>query len=401
MKIIFYSMLAIMCATSGFAAEDHELLSLSMALKKSTANEFNQSVVSNGWRSPFIPSKWYLDHKSASGSQNENVQARVFGQNLAQQLDAWSDELQMDRSVVSCLAISSNLLDLADWIASTSGYGNYLLAARCQDVATVGIGRALVDLDSSLDVISNLVARLDAPWHSAGARAGVLNIEAGTNIFALGSTEASLNDVWNNGQVLLLKHSSPEMKAVFNGEHKAGFDALAQVIRRRGVKSIETPLFMQNLDFFKDDRFVAQGRPSTLIRKWNAKWHGKFVMGLQSLNASKIKALLIFREHVGSFPARPQFTAEQQAAVQAERSTAKEKGIEIVPFESAFSSPGEAAFAQAWKQYATEETRNLDGLAWTTYKEITSGEFADEDTRETRETALLKMTHDQGHTCPK
>ena len=283
---------------------------------------------------------------------------------------------------------------MADWLAATPGYGNFMLAARCQDIATIGIGRVLIDLDRSFREASNLVARLSAPWQSATARAAVLNEEARTTIFPLNATDASVNDVWQNGQALLIKYSSAGAQAAFEGKKQEKFDALAQIVKMRGVAPVESPLFITNLDFFKDDPLVAHGQSVTLLQKWDAKWHGKLVLGLESQNTQKLKALLTFRQHVGVFPERPQFSAEQQAAAKTEIEAANKRGLKIVPFEAVFSSPGEAAFAQAWERYTTVETRNLDGTAWQAYKEITSSEFVDEDTKEKRFEAQMTETLD-------
>lgn len=390
--LLIITLIAKMCIAS--PSDENDLSKLSEALGQFSLHGFNQAAVSNGWQAPFIPSQWYLERESVPDHKKRSTQARVFGKDIAQRLDAWAAELASISDTPRNLAVSTDLLDMADWLAATPGYGNYLLAARCQDIATIGMGRALVDLDIPLQAASNLVFRLSAPWESATARAAVLNEEARTNLFSLSATDASLNEVWQNGQALLIKYSSAGAQAAFEGRNQEGFDALAQIVKMHGVKPVESPIFMQNLDFFKDDPLGTRGQPVTLLQKWDAKWHGKLVMGLESQNTQKLKALLVFRQHVGTFPARPQFSAEQQAATKAEIEAASKRGLKIVPFEAAFSSPGEAAFAQAWQRYATAETRNLDGAAWQAYKEITSGEFVDEDTKATRFEAQMTATPD-------
>lgn len=390
-KAIPALLIIVFSANLSTAASNQDALSeLSDALSKMPLHAFNQTADSKRWRAPSIPSKWHLEKEASPDERNRDSQARAFGENLIKHLEIWADELVSERSNDRNLAISTDLLDLADWLAVSPGYGNYLLAARCQDIASVGIGRLLVDLTYPLSVVSALVDRLDSPWQTPEARAGVLNVEARTNLFPPTLTEASLNDLWQNGQMLLIKYSSPGSQAAFEGKEQEGFDALAQIVKKHGVKPVETPLFMRNLDFFKDDPLGAQGRPVTMSRKWDAKWHGKLVVGLESQNKRKLKALLTFRQSVGNFPDSPQVTDEQKAAAKAEIETASKRGLKIVPFQAAFSSPGEAAFAQAWQRYATKDTRNLDAMAWQAYKEITSGEFVDEDTREKR--LFVQMT---------
>jgi hypothetical protein len=348
---------------------------LSTELGRSSLHGFNQAVVSNGWKAPFIPSQWYVGLEALPEAKIRCEKARAFGQDIARCLDAWANHLAYESNTVHNLEMTTDLLDLADWVASMPGYGNFQLASRSQDIASVGICRMIADLGGPFLSVSNLFARLDAPWRSPKARAAILNLEARTRLFPINATDKELNAVWENGEKLVLKHSSPAAKAAFEGKDIP----------------VETPEVMEHLDFFKDD--PVSSRRNTLLRSWDMKSHYRLVIEVESRNKKRLQNLLTFRQKVGCFPERPQFnrTPEQEAKDKLVDDLLTKGGNKITPFEKMYSSPGEAAFVLAWKRYETKDTPYVGHSAWNAYKDITSCAFYDEDTQQLRFESEVKV----------
>jgi len=374
---VLFTLLAALSCSAG--TRDSELSKLSAELGSSSLHGFNQAVVANGWKPPFIPSQWYVCREALPEAKIQGEQARAFGKDLARCLDAWATHLAYESNTVHNLEMTTDLLDLADWVASVSGYGNFQLASRSQDIASVGICRMITDLDSPLVTVSNLFVRLDASWRSPKARATILNLEARTQLFPLDATDKALKAVWENGEKLVLKHRSPATAAAFDAK----------------VKPVETPDVMTHLDFFKDAPVASIGK--TLLSRWDAKFHHRLVMEGASRNKKRLQDILTFRQKVGCFPERPQFnrTPEQEAKDKMINDLLIKNGAKITPFEKMYSSPGEAAFVLAWKRYETKDTPYVGHSAWNAYKDITSCAFYDEDTQQLRFESEVKVLSDK------
>ena len=370
MKIHFLSVLFYLCMLSLVVAapfnppDQSQVEKMSIQLRQSSPSDFIQAVSSNRWSAPAIWSKWYVDHTGDNNVHDALVRNRVFGRVFVVRVDDWATDM-LDATSEQSVTNSSALLAVADWLASVEGYGNLLLASRCRDIAAVGIGRLVVDLGAPLESVSSLVKRLDAPWTGPVVRADVLNTEAGTNLFnvsgiPVAEAEKRLQDIWRNGQLLRIKYSSPAAKAAFQGQTNAGFEVLSSMVQQKRFQPDETAIFLQKLPFFADDPYSSIPRPVTLLNMWDAKRHEKLVVGFDLQNATKLKALLAFRSVVGAFPAN------------------------------------QDEFKSAWVSHITgsdhrinKEKYHIFASAWQAYKEIKSGEFVDDDTREKRLNAQM------------
>jgi hypothetical protein len=106
-----------------------------------------------------------------------------------------------------------------------------------------------------------------------------------------------------------------------------------------------------------------------------------------------------YRNAIGKFPEKPAFTPEELSKRDQEIADAAKRGVKIVPFENAYSSPRAAAFAQAWDNFlvktygsrgkAPAEIQNRDAPALQAYDEIERGEFFDQDTANTKQYEAL------------
>lgn len=330
------------------------------------------------WETPFIPSKWHLDNVTPPESKLTATESRALGKQLAQALAAVSPKLREILSPDELYRVISDLLDLADWIAATEGYGNMLLEARLLDLASVGAARLVSDLNFDPAKCNRLAARLNNGRFSAEVRRRVLNREVGVEMFPPSDdVQKILNSIWASGSGLRREAKKPEYKEerLRNPSHY--------------IKVIETPVIMANLSFFEDSDTIP--KPGTLLNIWDAKIHNRFITGaFIPQNVKKVQALAEFRNVVGWFPEKPFFSAEQIRRRDQEIAEAAKRGIKIVPFESAFHSLREAAFDQAWRPTVARnpgmslddwnQRLNLSISAVQAYEEVQRGAFCDHDT---------------------
>ncbi len=356
-------------ARANDAAEMDRIHSLDAALQKGGLSELLNVARQHQWQAPCMPSKWSVEHRSGSDEQDKvDLAGREFGRELAVQLVAVAPVLQ-DLTPGDELNQQANLLcDLSDWCASTPGYGNLFLAQRCLDLAAVGLARLTASLDFPLAECETLAARMSPTWMSVEARARTLNYEAGTNLFAVGGTQAEMNNTWSSGGFLMRQNQS---------------SASRLSDQKPGPGFVESPTIMANLDFFENYELNAD--PLTLVRTWDAKRYERIVNGLELQNVNKALALLKFRMVIGSFPEKIEFSQEQIQARDTERAAYAKMGINVGSMYDNMA-PGAAAFLYSWDQRKDKNPRdhNLDARAWQAYSEVKSGQFLDQDTRAER-----------------
>ncbi len=348
-------------------AEMARIGGLDAALQEGGLSDLLSVARQHQWQAPRMPSKWNAEHRQGSDEQRKVDRAsREFGRKLAVQLDAVAPVLQVLVPGDELSRQAHLLCDLSDWCASTPGYGNLFLAQRCLDLAAVGLARLTASLDVPLAKCEKLAARMSPTWMSVEARARTLNDEAGTNLFAVGGTQAEMAKTWGSGSFLMR-------------ERRFGVSRPQGLQPGRGF--IEPPAIKANLDFFERDEPSAE--PLTLVHSWNSKRYERIVNGLELQNVNKALALLKYRSVVGRFPEKPELTEAQLQQREKDIAEYAERGIRIVKFEDAYSSPGEAAFAQAWKQRLDRnpQSHTLYASAWQAYSEVKGGQFLDQDTR--------------------
>ncbi len=342
---------------------------LDAALQKGGLSELLSVARQHQWQAPRMPSKWSVEHRPGSDEQRKvDLAGREFGRKLAVQLDAVAPVLQ-DLAPGDELNRQANLLcDLSDWCASTPGYGNLFLAQRCLDLAAVGLARLVASLDFPLAECEKLAARMSPAWMSVEARARTLNDEAGTNLFAVGGTQAEMEKTWSSGGFLMR-------------EKRSGISRPQGQEPGRGF--IETPTLKANLAFFERDEPSAESL--TLVHSWDAKRYERIVNGLELQNVNKALALLKFRSVIGRFPEKISYTEDQLRAREEMRALHEKLGVEANISNNDHVS-GKAAFLYAWDQRKNKDPKdhNLDARAWQAYNEVKTGQFLDQDTRAER-----------------
>lgn len=380
MKTIFQVLIFTLCVSIAGAQGDAEnelkrIKAMSAALEGGGIAGLIDEAKEQSWKAPHIPSQWHVDHVSKAEQKPVDAAARDLGKRLADRLSELAPKMQQLPVGDLLSEQTESLLDLSDWCAATDGYGNVFLAQRSLDLAAVGVARLAANLDFPAQRIDNLLARMDPKWMSIEANQRVLNQDAGEEIFtALDRDE--MERTYGSGQRLLAEQRNP---GLFAERQKSP----------QQWRLVETPEVKANLGFF-DGVEIGQVRPVTLVNLWDHNWHLGIITGLELQSIKKAKALADFRRALGEFPEKPVFTAEEISVRDREMADAAKRGIEIVPFEEAYSSPRAAAFAQAWDIYlaktygsrgkAPTRLQTLHASALQAYDEVQRGEFFDRDT---------------------
>jgi hypothetical protein len=310
---------------------------------------FNAAALANGWQAPIMPSAWYVTNVSPADQRAYYTAARDLGSALLTAIDAWAPAMRTDGST-DVLSKATALIDLAYWLGTTDGYANLILSQRARDVAATGLTRRVADLNVPLAETAAQLQRMHAPFDEPQPRARVLNFEAGNPLFPddAATSDAALASVWS-GRVASAELNRLPTPALTPND----VNAAAQDMRDFAAVFGITPAAPQPTDvFFRDDPPVS---PQTTRTAWALKQHERLLGSMMPQNVYGLETLMQFREVVGDFPLQP---AVRQSTI---------------------LSPGEEAFANAWRPHIGSATFNLGRPAWAVYDRIQRGQFLDAD----------------------
>ena len=310
-----------------------------------------QAVHSNEFIMPVVRSSWFTTNIVTTWSDQQPVlAARDFGGALFLRIEDWATEMKTAKPAVAPV---NQFMDMADWLMKSPGYGNFFMAKRCHEIAAYGIARTLVDTNCPLDSVTNQFPRFDAGWKTPAGRAKILNDDVGSRLFDVPSGDEKaqqqyLERVWNIGKTMVVKYSTPEMQAAFEGHPPKGMEDVSEMVRRWYLGAYETPFMREHVSFFKDDGKVS-------AKNWNANDHEALIVPYQEPQLPRLKCLAEFRAAIGSFPG------------------------EYVPNEDPATSKQKAAFIQAWtdsrKQKGFPADPDVAVTAWEVYRDILSNAF--------------------------
>ena len=355
--------------------------------------------------SPVILSEWNVKQISDPKCRSYFELGRSFGYSLSMRLEDWAATMQQKKSVQENVEYSRMLLDLSDWITSQKGYGNFLLGNRCLDIACVGLGRAIADLEYPLDEIEQLMLRLDPDWNLPKIRALILNKESGSSVFDLSTNDIKKGNEFLRSHWKKLEFLDTKQKAGKDGINIAEHIESEYAGNKREIEEMKSARkheftdkleawYQEMLYFLSDDAeldsnlefYRVSKAPRTdlytLSNTWDSNQYGKLVYGLNVPNISKVKALLTYRKTVGEFPEKLNYSEEFLKRREESIKRHKERGIVIVPFEDNYETETEAAFDKAWDPYCTNENQFIDNIAAKTYLAIQENRFYDEDTKQ-------------------
>jgi hypothetical protein len=317
---------------------------------------FTAATASNGWQAPIIPSAWYIAHTCPLGQKPSAQAARDLGLALSRAIDVWAPTMRTDAVGEALFAKATTLVDLAYWLGTAEGYGNFILSYRARDVAVIGLGRLVADLNYPLAGPAAQVRRCRVPFETPAARARVLNYEVGAPLFPTAADVSldTLRDVWFKSA---LRRSFADQPLPTPGGPMDGSQTLA-TLRQQRDQVVAMGVDLDHPDpygsFFKDD---PASPPLTTTNEWNRKAHGGVIGQDIPQHLPGVERLVIFRETIGYFPQTP--SARQ----------------------SEILSELEEAFAEAWQPHLLESAPvDIGASAGKTYERIKQGTmFMDQD----------------------
>ncbi len=180
---------------------------------KNNLEVFLQTATNNKWRVPAIYSQWHIENVAEKSTVSEKKTAREFGADLVKRISVWAEDMHSASTSSDNFKESYLFLQLAHWASGSSGYGNSFIAARCQDIAKIGIGRLLLDLEYPIESINGLLGKLEQNWNMPSFRAKVLNQESGAEIFVFKTNDEKeikimLDEIWRYGEALVLREEA-------------------------------------------------------------------------------------------------------------------------------------------------------------------------------------------------
>lgn len=269
---------------------------------------------------------------------------RTFGLKLAHALDKLAGELVGEVAVEDRVAQADLLLDLADWLKSEKSYGNYLLTARCENLAIVPMAYLGADLDFSMERVEVMKKRLMSHAEAREFRKAVLNSEA---------PEPFIGN---------LSGSESEQDRQLQYYWAQGWNRMLTWQKAHGLHALDADRskLPEPLAYFVEERLK---EPFTTVNNWEVNRHSSaLVNGARDMNLRNLESFLKFRKHVDAFPTKPPSWWEPNGRY----------------------SAIEAAFKDAWEPF-----RMTHGVPYQTaaqvYSQVMSGEYMDWESYQIRD----------------
>lgn len=322
-----------------------------------------------GENAPLIYSQWYVDRLAVKNPKKaETEQARrEFGRVVLQSLENMAPSLRSPADARTRQEAATTLLELADWFGEQPGYGNALLFSRLQDLATVPLAYLIADLSYPETNLVAMSERLVDFPEEVKRNARVLNTESPEPIFDVPPTAKSSVGVWKVMEKARIADS------VVNPLERAWYRKVSDIRKwqkehdkQRGLPEgkRDRDAVPEELAFFVDDEYGAKApKPFTTLNQWDGKYHRRLFLGLGGHNIGDVKAFLLFRQKVGSFPTNPPSWWK--------------------PGDGVFPTPTKAAFDEAWTPFRSEYA-GQDAPAARVYDAVQGNSFYDKDTRKAK-----------------
>ena len=380
MKNILTTIIYAFVATSFVIADDWVYYPGQFSVELSAFSQnFNyvsfEKIKKNAALSPNIPGQWHIDFSIPDEKRlPEAVKAREFGWLIVTNLDVMAETFQKMESGAELLTMTEFMLDFSDWVQNGKGAWNILLADRAYDIAGVGFGKLVFDMEFSIEKTDKIAERFSKtpPWNYAKKSIESLDFESGTDMFSKRVKSNNFNDLqkfWRDAVLVLY---------VENGYVKPDW---APPIRVNPAKKdvLKNKLFFGSLE--KGNTML--NNPTTRIY-WDTHINERMTLGFQSRTALKACDLYNFRKVVGFYP--PPWKRSEESAKKFEeyKIEAAKRGVVPIKTENTINfDPLREAFKIAWDSVPSAKKHGLSyGRAITAYHEIDENRFYDYDTQE-------------------
>ena len=316
------------------------------------------------WTTPKIHSKYWVERLSINLSDIIVLEKakRTLGLSIARQLDVEATEIAEPANSERRENQARRLLDVAEWMRGSPGYGNLMLTIRAENLAYVPIGYLVADTSFPTNKITKLMQQIRSPQSALQFQIDVLNDEApeAINIRLTGDTISDtrrLQEEWFKNMKLVSAWCRDN-----------------NVYPNQAYKHRDK--MPSQCAFYVDDGFTKP--PYTSVNRWDEKQHQSICVygGVKDVRPG-VDALFLFRLKAGDFPTTPPKWFDQNEKIY---------------------TPVQAAFVQAFEPYRNEYGP-LGDLAGSVYESIKAQKFVDWETSQLQE-ALIQSNgarQPQGH----
>lgn len=316
------------------------------------------------WTTPKIHSEYWVEGIGTNQANRIVLEKakRTLGLAIAKQLDVEATEIAEPGNSEVRENQARRLLDAAEWMRGSPGYGNLMLTMRAENLAYVPIGYLVADTSFPTNKITRLMQRVRSPQSALQFQIDVLNDEAPE---AIG---VRLTGDTNSDERRLKEEWFKNMKLV------AAWCRDNNIYPNQAYKHRDK--MPPQCAFYVDDGFTKP--PYTSVNKWDEKQHQSICVygGVKDVRPG-VDALFLFRLKAGVFPTTPPKWFNQNEKIY---------------------TPVQAAFVQAWEPFRNEYGP-IGDLAGSVYESIKAQKFVDWETSQLQEAMIQssRARQPQGH----
>lgn len=237
---------------------------------------------------PNIPSQYLCERIARQNRERGEFERakRAFGAKVAEALDAEANRSGTAGNARILERQADRLLDMTEWMRTEMGYGNYLLAVRCENLSAIPIGYLAADLNYPEEKIAEMQNRIMTSDEEREFRRTVLNSEAPEPFIGkLNGTDSEQNE---------------QMQMAWNRKWKE----VRQFFAQQGIPSTKWKRsdLPEDLQYFLDEQPAG---PQTTTGSWELNRHETVVNGYRDRLLQHVRSLVLYRQLVGNFPTEP------------------------------------------------------------------------------------------------
>jgi len=244
---------------------------------------------------PHIHSQCWVDWlpKAEVDRRKCEQEMRDFGLDMVGQLERYALDIEPHGDLLALERSAEELLTIAEWLKTSSGYGNYILKRWAENLALIRLCLCTVNPRCNLHVIQKMYNRIDGTSRNLELRVAILNEESPhTYSLPFIKTEESASMSLCSQWAWYMRESVAYYKGNSGGLVRAP----------RGFSDVKGD--KPEYAFYVED---TPGGMYTLRDIWPLKWHYQLCAGAMDMSLHRqLSSLLKYREVVGEIPLPPE-----------------------------------------------------------------------------------------------
>ena len=238
---------------------------------------------------PLIHSQCWVDWLPSEEVERRayEQEKREFGLDMLGQIEAIALERTDPRDVERLLRRAGELLDIAEWLKSVSGYGNYMLKRWTEDMALGALAQLAISERCSPAEVRALLDRVDTHASCARMQVAILNDESPDRWdIPVGDSPADIQCELGRAWERRVRIAKEALSPLRTGKRRLLFDDVKNADRR--------------YSFYMPDRNPGD---ATIRCCWNLKDHEEVcIFGMYNHMRKDVEEILKCREMLGAIP---------------------------------------------------------------------------------------------------